>query len=76
MDDSKRENKIMTMKMKTKTNTIDLFSKIDYGVHRGAAQALAEHKKAGSSIAVWKDGKVVKIPADKIVVPKEFKDVI
>lgn len=52
----------------------DLFDKIDFGVRRGAAHALIEHKKAGKSIAVSRNGKIIKIPPEKIVIPEEFKD--
>ena len=54
----------------------DLFEKIDFGVRLGAARAKAEHKKAGRSIAVWQDGKVVKIPPEKIEIAEEFKDLV
>jgi hypothetical protein len=46
----------------------DLSERIDLGVRRGVARALAEHKKAGHSIYVWKDGKIVEIPPEKIQV--------
>ncbi len=62
--------------IKTLNDPKEILDKIDYGVRRGAAQALAEHKKAGRSIVIWKDGKVVQIPAEEIVIPKEFKDII
>lgn len=54
----------------------DLFDIIDFGVRLGAERAKAEHKKAGQSIAVWQDGKVVKIPPEKIEISDEFKDLI
>jgi len=50
----------------------DLFERIDLGVRRGVARALAEHKKAGRSIYVWQDGKVVEIPAKKIKIDKKL----
>ena len=53
----------------------DLFEKIDFGVRRGAARALARHKKLGNSIAIWQNGKVVKIPPEQIKIPDEFKDI-
>jgi len=53
-----------------------LAEKIDFGVRLGAARAKAEHKKAGRSIAVWQNGKVVRIPPEKIEIPEEFKDLI
>lgn len=52
-----------------------LSQKINYGVRKGVALALAEHKKEGRSIAVWQDGKIVTIPPEKIKIPKEFADV-
>jgi hypothetical protein len=55
----------------TNEENIDLNKKIDIGVHRAAARALAEHKKAGRSIYIWEDGKVVEVPPEKIKVPDE-----
>lgn len=49
----------------------ELMRRIDLGVRRGVARAIAEHKKAGRSIVVWRDGKVVKVPPEDIQVPKE-----
>lgn len=40
------------------------------GIELGAIRALTEHKNAGRSIAVWKDNKVVRIPAEEIVIPE------
>ena len=48
----------------------DFLSKIDLGVRLGVARALAEHKKLGKSIVVWRNGKIVTIPPEKIKVPK------
>lgn len=36
--------------------------------------ALSIHRKLGNSIAVWKDGKVVIIPPDQIVLSSELPD--
>lgn len=36
---------------------------------RGVQAALRRHKLLGQSIAVWRDGKVVVVPADQIQVP-------
>ena len=30
------------------------------------ADVIADHKRFGDSIVIWRDGKVVKIPADQI----------
>lgn len=31
---------------------------------KAVADAIADHKRFGNSIVIWRDGKVVKIPAD------------
>ena len=36
---------------------------------QGIRDALLRHKLLGESIAVWRDGKVVIVPAEEIVVP-------
>ena len=59
---------------KTKNN--DLFERIDFGIRRGVARALAEHKKAGKSIVISKNGKIIEIPPEKIKIPKEFKNIL
>ena len=33
---------------------------------KAVAKAIAEHKLTGDPIVVWRDGRVVKIPADQI----------
>jgi hypothetical protein len=33
---------------------------------KAVADAIADHKGFGNSIVIWRDGKVVKIPADQI----------
>lgn len=57
-------------------NEKDLFDKIDFGVRLGAARARAAHKKAGRSIAISQNGKVVRIPPEQIEIPEEFKDLV
>ena len=37
---------------------------------QGIRDALLRHKLLGESIAVWRDGKVVIVPAEEIVVPE------
>ncbi|MEG4323462.1 MULTISPECIES: hypothetical protein [unclassified Microcoleus] len=45
----------------------ELFSKkIDAGVKAAVAAAIERHRKLGESIAVWEDGKVVILTADRI----------
>jgi len=40
-------------------------------LNAGVREALIRHKQAGVPIAVWKDGKVVEIPAEDIVIPPD-----
>ena len=35
-------------------------------LRKAVADAIADHKRSGDSIVIWRDGKVVKIPADQI----------
>ena len=42
---------------------------IDDAMKRAARDALLAHKQAGVPIAVWRDGKVVTIPAEEIEIP-------
>ncbi len=58
----------------TKEDTQDLFRRIDAGVRQGAAQAKAEHKRAGRSIFVWKDGQVVEVPPEEIQITEKEEE--
>jgi hypothetical protein len=33
---------------------------------KAVAKAIADHKRTGDPIVIWRDGKVVKIPAEQI----------
>ena len=44
----------------------ELHEKIDAGVKAGVALAIEEHRRAGRSIVVWRDGKVVWVPPEEI----------
>jgi len=37
-------------------------------LRRAVAEAIAEHRRNGVPIAIWRNGKVVRIPADQIEV--------
>ncbi len=43
-------------------------------LQRAVNHALLMHKRLGHPIATWKDGKVVIIPPEEIVVPSEFSE--
>ena len=38
---------------------------------RGVREALLRHKLAGNPVAAWRDGRVVWIPPEDIVIPPE-----
>ena len=44
---------------------------IDDALMRGVRRALAVHKRLGQPIVIWRDGKVVWVPADQIPVDIE-----
>ena len=44
----------------------DLSAQIQKGFREGVRKAVAEHKKAHHEISIWQNGKVVKIPPEKI----------
>jgi hypothetical protein len=39
---------------------------IDRALHRAALQAIREHKQEGLPLAMWRDGKVVWVPAEEL----------
>ncbi|MDQ5845671.1 MAG: hypothetical protein M3539_10310 [Acidobacteriota bacterium] len=43
-------------------------------LRRAVNHALLTHKRLGNSIAIWKDGKVVIVPPEEIVISPEFLD--
>lgn len=47
---------------------IPLAYRAEEAFKKAVAEALAEHRLHGIPIAVWRDGKVVRIPPDKIVI--------
>ena len=44
--------------------------KAEMALKEAVAEALAEHKRQGNPIAVWRNGKAVWIPPEEIVVPE------
>ncbi|MEX2112730.1 MAG: hypothetical protein WD845_06060 [Pirellulales bacterium] len=47
---------------------------VEAAVKLAVRDALLQHKCAGNPICVWRDGKVVWIPADEIQVDEEAND--
>ena len=46
---------------------------IDKALKKAVQQALLQHKKAGNPVAAWRDGKVVLIKPEDIVVEEKQK---
>lgn len=42
--------------------------KISQALARGVREALLKHKQAGNPVATWRDGKVVWIPPEEILI--------
>ncbi len=57
------------MKNKTSKLVRDAYRALRLAV----AEALADHKRAGNPIYVWENGKVVRIPANRIRLPRKRK---
>ncbi len=45
-----------------------LDEKVDIGIKAAVAEAIEEHRRAGRSIAIWRDGQVVILTPDQIPV--------
>jgi hypothetical protein len=60
-----------------KDGTLDVFGtprRVEAAMNRGVRDALRRHKLLGESIAVMRDGKVVIVPPEEIVVPELPED--
>lgn len=56
------------MKKGKKTPSIIMPYRAEKALKRAVAKAIAEHRRNGIPIAIWRDGKVVRVPADHIEV--------
>jgi hypothetical protein len=61
------------MKMSSEQNhppadRVDNVDLILHAMRRGVREALARHRETGNPVAVWRDGRVVWIPAEMIPV--------
>ncbi len=45
---------------------IPIRERAEKALKKAVADAIADHKGLGDPIVIWRDGKVVKIPADQI----------
>ena len=58
------------MRKRMKLSEIPLAYRAEEALKRAVAKAIAEHQRQGIPIAIWRDGKVVRIPPEQIIVPK------
>jgi hypothetical protein len=58
------------MKKKNLKN-IPIGIRAEEALKKAVADAIADHKRSGNSIVIWRDGKVVKIPADQIEIRED-----
>jgi hypothetical protein len=56
-------------KVREDVRDLPLKIKAEMALKEAVAETIAEHKRRGNSIALWRDGKVVVIPPEEIVVP-------
>lgn len=49
-----------------KKKRLSLQDKAELAMKSAVRKVIAEHKKSGRPLAVWENGKVVRIPADKL----------
>jgi hypothetical protein len=55
--------------MKKRKRTPPLLAyRAEEALRKAVAEAIAEHRRNGVPIAIWRNGKVVRIPADQIEV--------
>jgi len=56
------------MKRRRKSNHMLLAYQAEEALKKAVAEAITEHRRNGVPIAIWRDGKVVRIPSDEIMV--------
>ncbi|NBX85354.1 MAG: hypothetical protein EBQ95_07095 [Gammaproteobacteria bacterium] len=52
------------------SNILNDATKVTKIIQSGIRDALIKHKQAGNQICVWRDNKIVWIPAERIVINK------
>ena len=53
-------------KMKKNHKNMSLGDMADEALKKAVARVVEEHRKSGEPLAVWRDGKVVRVPADQL----------
>lgn len=57
-------------RVKADVSKLPLKVKAEMALKEAVAEAIAEHKRRGNPIAVWRNGKAVWIPPEEIVIPE------
>ncbi|HEX8635470.1 MAG TPA: hypothetical protein VF703_15095 [Pyrinomonadaceae bacterium] len=52
------------------TRMSDETKQIEHAMRRAVREALLMHKRAGNTVAAWKEGRVVLVTAEKIAIDK------
>lgn len=60
--------KTKTVKKDLETLPLPLLAEV--ALKQAVAEAIADHKRSNNPIAVWRQGRVILIPPEDIVVPK------
>ncbi len=58
-------------KGKKSNSDIPIGTRAEEALKRAVAETLADHKRAGDPIFVWRNGKVVEIPPEQIEIREE-----
>ena len=56
------------MKKKEPKKKVPLAVQAEKALQRAVAEVVEDHKRTGDPVVIWRDGKVVKVPADQLVV--------
>ena len=56
---------------KKQLSDIPIGIRAEKALKKAVADAIADHKRSGNSIVIWRDGRVVKIPADQIEIRED-----
>ncbi len=57
-----------------KVSDVPMAFRAEAALKKAVADTIADHKRTGHPIVVWRDGRVVKVPADQIEVREPQRD--
>ena len=61
--------------MKKDLKNMSLGEKAEEALKKAVARVVEEHRKSGEPLAVWRDGRVVHVPADQLPAPEEDQEI-